>query len=168
MQPLEDRTTRIDAGIVDIVVLTPVEAGAARRPTDRWRVLTLRRAPDTRCTGAWEIVHGRVDPGERPAAAARREVTEETGLTVQRLYNVTVNPFYLHTVDTIHMALVFAAIVEPAPIMLGPEHDASAWRSPRAAIDVLAWPREHQAVRYAMHLLRRGDAGAVEDVLRIP
>jgi len=32
----------------------------------------------------------------------------------------------------------------------------------------LAWPREHEAVRYAMHLLRDGDAGAVEDVLRVP
>jgi 8-oxo-dGTP pyrophosphatase MutT (NUDIX family) len=168
MRPPDDRTTRIDAGIVDIVVLTPVDASIARRPADRWRVLTLRRGEGTRCTGGWEIVHGRVEAGERPADAARREVLEETGLPVQRLYSVTVNPFYLHQVDTIHLAMVFAAVVKPAPIVLGPEHDASAWRSPRAANGVLAWPREHQAVRYAVHLLRRGDAGVVEDVLRIP
>ena len=32
--------------------------------------------------GAWTIPKGEVDPGEDPAAAARRELTEETGVDV--------------------------------------------------------------------------------------
>lgn len=164
MRSIESRTTKIDAGIVDIVVLS-----ATGRQRDPWRVLTLRRAAGVRCTGAWELVHGSIESGERPADAARREVQEETGLAVERLYNLTVNSFYLHQTDTVQMALVFAAVVSADDaIVLGVEHDASAWRTPRAATTVLAWPREHEAVHYAMHLLRTGDAGATEDVLRIP
>ncbi len=155
----------VAAGVVDVVVLAPAPHG--RR--DRWRILTLRRAAGVRCTGAWEVVHGSIEPGETPSEAARREVFEETGMQVERLYAITVNPFYLPQRNTVQLAIVFAAIVEHASVvMLSEEHDQSLWRTPTAAIKVLAWPREHEAVRYAMHLLRDGDAGAVEDVLRVP
>lgn len=166
MTPLPGRTTAIDAGVIDVVVLSPVTG--RRAANDRWRVLTMRRAAGVRCTGAWELVHGSIEAGERPAEAARREVREETGLAVERLYNLTVNPFYLHRTDTIQMAIVFAAIVAPdAAVTMGVEHDQFAWRTPRGATRALAWPREHEAVRYAVHLLRSGDAGAAEDVLLI-
>ena len=129
----------------------------------------MRRAAGVRCTGAWELVHGSIEPGERPADAARREVLEESGLTVDRLYSITVNAFYLHRTDSVQMAIVFAAVVAPdTDVTLSPEHDAMKWRSPKAAIRTLTWPREHQAVRYAMHLLQGGDAGAAEDVLLVP
>lgn len=165
MISLGNGTTRLDARVVDVVVLAPAPAGAA----SRWQVLTLRRAAGTRCTGAWEIVHGRIEANEAPPAAARREVAEETGLAVERLYSLTVNPFYLHPLDTIQLAVVFAAVVDATTaIQLGVEHDAYAWRTPDDACTELAWPREHEAVRYAMHLLRSGDAGPVEDVLLVP
>lgn len=171
MIALNGRTTRLDAGIVDVVVLAHAPVGRTRRragTSPPWRVLTMRRAAGVRCTGAWELVHGTIEAGETPAEAARREVREETGLTVERLYSITVNPFYLPTIDVVQMAMVFAAVV-PAdtPVTLGIEHDDSAWLRPVAAISRLQWPREHAAVRYAMHLLRTGDAGAAEDVLRI-
>jgi len=187
---LPDRTTRVDVAVVDVVVITPAATSAParaaagadglRRPATRaavrttetgahlWRVLTLRRAAGVRCTGGWELVHGSIERGERPADAARREVTEETGLTVARLYSITVNPFYLAGADSVQLAIVFAAVVNGhTPVTLGVEHDAYAWRSPRAAVSHLTWPREHDAVRYTMHLLRTGDAGVAEDVLRI-
>lgn len=158
--------TRIVPGVVDVVVLAP--ADDPRNDFDRWRVLTLKRGPNTRCTGAWEIVHGRIEAGERPEHAAVREVQEETGLTISRLYSVTVNSFYLHQTGTVQLALVFAAIVEtPASVILGTEHDAYAWHDMNSAADVLAWPREREALVHVQQLLRSGDAGPVEDVLRI-
>lgn len=161
-EPTSD--VRLSVGIVDVVVLTPAPA----RARERWRILTLRRAPNTRCTGAWEVVHGRIERGETPAQAARREVLEETGLATARLYAITVNPFYLPRPNVVELAVVFAAVVDaPNPVVLSTEHDQSQWRTGAAALKALAWPREHEAVRHTLHLLRSGDAGAVEDVLRV-
>src|SRR5437762_14258642 len=47
-----------------------------RRSSDL-EVLVLRRGPDGRSPGSWETVHGTVDPGETPVAAALRELQEE-------------------------------------------------------------------------------------------
>lgn len=164
--------TRIIPGVVDVVVLAPNSdasiAYGRQAAHDIWRVLTLRRGANTRCTGAWEIVHGRIEAGERPEQAAVRELFEETGLTALRLYSITVNSFYLHQTGTVQLALVFAAVVDAdQPIALGSEHNESAWRTFGEAGDILAWPREREALTHVQQLLKTGDAGPVEDVLRI-
>jgi 8-oxo-dGTP pyrophosphatase MutT (NUDIX family) len=93
---------------------------------------------------------------------------EETGLEITRLYNVTVQPFYLHSFGAVQLAVVFAAFVdEPAEIKLGPEHQAHEWLSPLEAGSRFIWPREREALSHITHLLAGGDAGPVEDVLRV-
>jgi 8-oxo-dGTP pyrophosphatase MutT (NUDIX family) len=138
------------------------------RPLADWRVLVLRRSPHTRCTGAWEAVHGRIEPGERPEEAALRELREETGLEAARLYNVTCTQFYLHALGTVQVAVVFCAFVdEPAAVSLGDEHDAHEWLPVDRARARFAWPRERDALDDIVQLLGGGDAGPVEDVLRV-
>lgn len=150
----------ISVGTIDVYLLVPDSAG--------WRVLVLQRGPGTRCTGSWETVHGHIEPEEQPEEAAVREVREETGLAVQRLYNVSVQPFYLHRAQTVELAVVFAAFVQhSATVTLGPEHAAFEWLAPDAALQRLAWPRERVALAEALQLLAGGDAGALEDVLRV-
>jgi type II secretory ATPase GspE/PulE/Tfp pilus assembly ATPase PilB-like protein/8-oxo-dGTP pyrophosphatase MutT (NUDIX family) len=152
--------TTVVPGVVDVYVIRPLVEG--------WRVLVVRRAMDTRCPGAWETVHGRIEDGERPEAAAKREVREETGLEIERLYNVTVQPFYLHILETIQLAVVFAAFVaEPAQVTLGAEHQDHEWLPLEEADERFAWPRERQALREIHQLLSTGNAGPVEDVLRV-
>ncbi|HSJ65489.1 MAG TPA: NUDIX domain-containing protein [Gemmatimonadaceae bacterium] len=145
---------------VDVYPLRRIEAA--------WEALVMRRAAGTRCTGAWETVHGRLEPDERPDDAARRELREETGFTAERLYNVSVQPFYLHQWNAVTLAVVFAAVVPAdAPVTLGPEHDTAEWLPLDAAITRYAWPRSKTALAEIAWLLRDGDAGAVEDVLRL-
>jgi 8-oxo-dGTP pyrophosphatase MutT (NUDIX family) len=152
--------TNVNVGTVDVYLISPDPAG--------WSVLTLQRSQATRCPTAWETVHGRIERGEAPEQAAVREVREETGLEIQRLYNVIVQPFYLHKLATVELAVVFAAFVDrAAPIALGEEHMRHEWLSPDAALERFVWPRERQALRDVIQLLREGHAGPVEDVLRV-
>jgi 8-oxo-dGTP pyrophosphatase MutT (NUDIX family) len=152
--------TSVKPGVVDVYVIRPREDG--------WRVLVLRRAKDTRCPGAWETVHGRLEGDERPEDGAVREVREETGLEIVRLYNITVQPFYLHATGTVQLAIVFAAFVaEPGEVRLGPEHVQAEWLSTSGAADRFVWPRERAALAEIISLLGKGDAGPVEDVLRV-
>lgn len=138
-----------------------------RRRAGTWQTLILQRAQGTRCTGAWEAVHGHIEPGERPEDAALRELREETGLAVQRLYNVSVQPFYLHTIGLVTIAVAFAGIISDGPVQLSAEHAAAEWVSVDEAAARYAWPRSRTALRDAAFLLRDGDGGAVDDVLRV-
>ena len=152
--------TIVNVGTIDVYLIAPDPAG--------WGVLALQRAHGTRCPTAWETVHGRIEPGESPEQAAVREVREETGLEVRRLYNVIVQPFYLHTLATVELAVVFAAFVNRDDLLtLGEEHMRHEWLSPDAALERFVWPRERQALRDVLQLLGTGDAGPVEDVLRV-
>lgn len=151
----------LKVGTVDVYVIRPLAEG--------WRVLVLQRAPEgTRCPLAWETVHGRLEASEEPEDGAERELREETGLTARRLYSITVQPYYLHIMRTVQLAVVFAALVdEPAEVSLGPEHVRYEWLPVSEALERFVWPREQQALREIVHLLRTGDAGPVEDVLRV-
>lgn len=146
---------------IDVYVIRLAGAG--------WELLTLRRAAGTRCTGAWEVVHGHLESEERPVAAALRELREETGFEVERLYNLSrVETFYRHTTDEVALIPVFVAIVagkqEPR---LGAEHDAGQWRSLEEARPVLAWPRSARTVEDIARIFAGGVDGPLEDVLRV-
>jgi dATP pyrophosphohydrolase len=130
--------------------------------------LALRRSKAGRCPGAWEVVHGSIEAGETPVDAARRELGEETGLAPERLYNLSrVESFYRHRVDEIGFIAVFAAFVDLPEVRLSSEHDAFEWLAIPAAQGRLAWPRERRALEDILVLLGRGDAGPLEDVLRV-
>lgn len=133
------------------------------------RCLVLRRARGTRCTGAWEVVHGHIEPGETPIEAARREMHEETGLTPARLFNVSrVEAFYQHRTNEVALVPVFAAFVDDAAEpSLGSEHDAAEWLTAEDARARVAWPREARAIEDIVRMLGTGSAGAIADVLEI-
>ncbi len=152
--------TSIDVGTVDVFVIRPLASG--------WRVLALQRATNTRCPGAWEPVHGHIEAGEEPQDAAIREVREESGLAIERLYIVRVQPFYLRKTRTVEMAIVFAAFVaEPAEVTIAGEHQAHAWLTIDEAMARYGFPAERASLREIVELLSSGDAGAVDDVMRV-
>jgi dihydroneopterin triphosphate diphosphatase len=153
--------TSLRTSLVDVYVL--------RFTGNQLECLTLRRGPGGRCPGSWESVHGHIESAEPPAAAAVRELKEETGLTPVRIYNLSrVELFYQHRSDEIALVPVFAAVVaSDAPVLIGSEHDRFEWLSLGAARLRLAWPRERRALDDIEVLLAGGDAGPVDDVLRV-
>jgi dihydroneopterin triphosphate diphosphatase len=153
--------TSIRTSLVDVYVL--------RLRGSVLECLMLRRGPGGRCPGSWESVHGHIEGSEPPASAALRELSEETGLTQLRLYNLSrVELFYQHRTDEVSLVPVFAALVSPdAAVQLSPEHDRFEWLLPEAARARFAWPRERRALDDILVLLDGGDAGPVEDVLRV-
>lgn len=164
MTALIPSVATLHVGVVDVYVVCPHPAG-----WPHWQVLVLQRsATGTRCPRSWETVHGRIEPGERPEDAALRELREETGLTATRLYNVTTQAFYLHGPATVEIAVVFCAFVDSAstPTLDG-EHEHAEWLDPDSARTRFAWPREREALSHIHTLLGLGDAGPLEDVLRV-
>lgn len=152
--------TQFVIGVVDVYVIRPYR--------NEWLVLTLQRSANTRCPMSWETVHGRIEADERPENAAVREVREEAGLEVDRLYSITCQPFYLHRTGVVQLAVVFAAFVrEPAEVVVGDEHATHEWLTMPAASARFTWPREREALSHIEILLGGGDAGPAEDVLRI-
>jgi type II secretory ATPase GspE/PulE/Tfp pilus assembly ATPase PilB-like protein/8-oxo-dGTP pyrophosphatase MutT (NUDIX family) len=158
-RPTRKPMTQIIPGVVEVYVIRPTAGD--------WRVLVLQRAADAIRAGSWETVYGKIDSGERPEQAAVRELQEETGLDPIALYNVTVSSFFLHTTQTIQMAIVFAAFVGDSDVVLSDEHQRCEWLSVDEACDRFTWPRAVQSLRDARRLLATGDAGPVEDVLRV-
>lgn len=153
--------TRVAVSIVDVYPVRQVHG--------ELEVLLLRRSQGTRCTGAWEAVHGHIEGDESPVDAARRELEEETGLVPERWYNLSrVETFYQHRLDEVAMVPVFVAMVgEDHLVTLGPEHDRAEWLPLADASVRFAWPRECRALDDIRQLFRSGSAEALEDVLRI-
>jgi dATP pyrophosphohydrolase len=153
--------TTIGVTLVDLYVLRGAGEGL--------ECLVLRRAAGGRCPGSWETVHGHIEPGETPAEAAVRELAEETGAAPIRLYNLSrMEAFYQHARDEVALIPVFVAfLASDAAVRLSHEHDRFEWLPATAARGRFAWPREARALADAVTLVGRGDAGAVEDVLRV-
>jgi len=143
--------------LVDVFVVRWTPAGT-------WEALVMRRASG-RSPGSWEAVHGHVEPGERPEETAWREVIEETGLTPERLYNLSrVESFYLHRQGAVALVPAFAAVAGDGAVRLSHEHDAWEWLPLDEARARFSWPRCRRALDDLSTLL--GDP-AIEDVLLV-
>lgn len=133
----------------------PVSAGIVpvRRVADGWRVLILRAYSN------WDFPKGRIDPGEAPLAAAKREAAEEADLTdlefpFGEVYCDTA-PYSGGKVARYYLAQTRREdVVLPVSPELGrPEHHEGRWVSlaeaqrllPPRLQAVFAWARERLA-----------------------
>jgi 8-oxo-dGTP pyrophosphatase MutT (NUDIX family) len=122
-------------------------------------ILLIRRSPGRVLPGLWQCVSGSLEPDERVAIAALREVAEETGFgpeSIEAFYDLDlVNQFHEPSVDAVMLSAVFAVRVrggvEP---VLSTEHTACRWLTLEAARQEVVWPGYRDAIeRIRDHLL---------------
>jgi len=111
----------------------------------RTEVLLLRRAPGRILPGLWQCVSGSLEPGERVAQGALREVEEETGFDpdcIEAFYDLDlVNQFHEPSVDAVVTAAVFAVGIRPGIVeRLSHEHDGARWLALDDAHRTVVWP----------------------------
>jgi len=122
------------------------------RPTGTGHeVLQLRRSSNRYLAGEWAFPGGRVEPGETAAAAALRELAEETGIGPSRIGEFAhvshVEVAYSPSWDGIrHRASFVAVIGRDVPIRLNDEHDALRWITRRQFGKHVLWPGERAAL----------------------
>jgi 8-oxo-dGTP pyrophosphatase MutT (NUDIX family) len=122
-------------------------------------ILLLRRAPGRILPGLWQCVSGSIEPGERVAVTALREVEEETGFSrvaLEAFFDLDlVNQFHEPSVDGVLTSAVFAVRVgSAAEPTLSKEHTAGAWRPLAAAHEEVVWPGYREAIgRIRDHIL---------------
>jgi lipoyl(octanoyl) transferase len=140
---------RIDAGF-DLRTVSVT----ATRPDGK--VLLLRRGEDR--GGFWQQVTGRIEPGEAPEGAARRELREETGAEAEvrplgYVHGFALGPMQagrlgggFRTGEEVAFAAALPAGFEPR---LSEEHCAWGWFEPAEAVRRLPWAGLRRAVSLA-------------------
>ena len=108
-------------------------------------VLLLRRGNGA-FAGAWTFVMGGVEDGERGTDAARRELFEETGLSLVTLFTAgELDAFYDPVRDRIVHVPYFVAHVGDGDVRLEDDvHDAHRWVTFAAAEEMLEFAAQRR------------------------
>jgi dATP pyrophosphohydrolase len=135
------------------IISNMIEAHVFREVNNNIEFLLLKRAEKEIYPGIWQMVTGKIENGETAYQAAIREIMEETGLSIEKLWVVpNVNTFYSHESNVISLLPVFAAKVnEGREIKICDEHSDSCWYKPDEAKQLLAW----EGQRHSVDLIQR-------------
>ncbi|MBB3035789.1 NUDIX hydrolase [Hoyosella altamirensis] len=132
---------------------------------DAANVLLAERADN----GRWAVISGILEPGEHPAPAIKREISEEAGIEVDLLHlaSVDVSPEIVHAngdqcqyLDLCFTARYVAGTAHPAD----DENTAVAWFSPQDLPEGLS-ESSRVRIRRAVAALDSGEPRENEDVI---
>jgi dATP pyrophosphohydrolase len=135
----------------DLVDCWMFRVAMTARDVERREILLIRRSPGRILPGLWQCVSGTLEPGERVAAGALRELAEETGFgpdDIEVFYDLDlVNQFHEPSYDAIVSAAVFAVRLRPdAEPRLSNEHDGANWHDLDEAHQQVIWPGYRTAI----------------------
>jgi dihydroneopterin triphosphate diphosphatase len=98
------------------------------------------------------MVTGKINNGEKAYEAAMREVREETGLMLDRLYVAdAVETCYMKSTDKIHLIPVFVAFIDSLSVEVKlslDEHDDYEWVAYDVALDRLAFAEQKRVLAH--------------------
>src|SRR5690606_31678945 len=93
---------------------------------DDGKILILKRSSESMTNpDKWELPGGKVDQGESFDQALKREVKEETNLTISLDHVVGVSEQNLTLIRAVH--IILSARVKEGELHLSSEHDGYAW-----------------------------------------
>ncbi|HVZ12528.1 MAG TPA: NUDIX hydrolase [Patescibacteria group bacterium] len=99
------------------------------------QILVLLRSDKVGGAGKWSLPGGSLENGEEPYAAVKREIEEETQLSVADL-----SPYFLHTYtnrDNDFVLIVgYRCKVDSEEVVLNWEHDEYKWMSKDQALEL--------------------------------
>jgi 8-oxo-dGTP pyrophosphatase MutT (NUDIX family) len=141
----------------DIVAVWIYRVPDPDRP-DAPEILLIRRAPGRELAGLWQCVTGAIEPDERIALAALRELSEETGIagdSIEAFYDLDlVISFHWPDADAVLSEVNFAVRVRPdTEPVLSFEHDAFRWVDPAEALRVTVWPSYRESIERLVAIL---------------
>jgi len=124
-----------------------VEVAAAVILRDDGRFLLGQRPAGKVYAGYWEFPGGKIEPGESPRAALKRELHEELGMDVERAY-----PWLTRDYDYAHAAvrLRFFRVVRWSGTPHGRENQQFEWQRPGAVAVAPVLPANGPILR-ALH-----------------
>ena len=114
----------------------------------------------------WQVVTGWIEDGETAVEAAKREITEETGLEILKMWTVPyITSFYNPPMDQIHFSSVFGVLVRnKEKLQLSFEHQDYKWLKYGECISFLELPSHQEATRIFSKFVL---AGEMKDFLLI-
>lgn len=125
-----------------------VGAAVLDRLTEPRRVLATRR----RDTGGWEFPGGKVEPGEDPVAALRRELREELSLEVRLGAELSNPAAATWPVSDRYQLRVWLVAITAGVAQPGPDHDEVRWLT-RETLDEVAWLPADRMIVHELHRL---------------
>lgn len=109
-------------------------AAAVYAVRDDGHILLLKRGEGSALAGQFFLPGGLVEHDELPIDGARRELHEESGLTIGDLHPVGSYP--MHIYGGLFLQLTYWGLVDADAVVLSHEHDAHQWVDPH---DMLAF-----------------------------
>jgi dihydroneopterin triphosphate diphosphatase len=125
-----------------------VAAYVCRVENDVCKHLIIRRKPGY-LGGTWQMISGRIEPGEKGWQAALREIKEETRLVPDRFYSAnSLEAFYEVNKNCINLIPVFVAFIDTdQPVHISHEHSEYKWITAAEAEDYVAFSHQQEMLR---------------------